>query len=508
MAKFSGKTVTPKKTSPLRTIEVPSFTYEGGIGYERDSKSELFLLAVSNMVKQNTFYESGKDRDSRFKTLAHKVTQEDPDWVANFVPYLRNTMQMRSASIVLAAHYVAAGGPLSRSVVNNSISRADEPAEILAYYAQEYGKNFPMPLKRGVADAVKRVYNERSVLKYDGQSRSWRMADVINLTHPKPVGEQQSDLFKWILDCRYDNKNNIPESLQVIKNYQAWQDIPVEERRKYLLENKLPEAITWESLSGWLQGPMDAEAWETVIPNMGYMALLRNLRNFEDAKVKDEILDRIAGFLSDKNNVLNSRQFPIRFYSAYKASNSLRFGYTLERALNFSVENVPVFRGITLVLIDCSGSMRYDAANTINNWEKAAVFGSAIAHKNPNATDVYLFSNNAIRFNRGKSILQSVESIGREGEWGGTYLSQSLRQTYSGQDRVIIITDEQAHDQDDLSYITDRKPIYTFNVAGYKTAWTEQGKNNSYVFGGLTDAGFKMIEALESLNTSKWPWEN
>ncbi len=47
-------------TSPISTEIVPSGrTYEGAPGHARNAKSELFLLAVSNMVGEDTFYESG-----------------------------------------------------------------------------------------------------------------------------------------------------------------------------------------------------------------------------------------------------------------------------------------------------------------------------------------------------------------------------------------------------------------------------------------------------------------
>jgi hypothetical protein len=40
-------------------------TFEGAPGYARDTRFELFLLAVSNLVGENTFYESAGDRDAR-----------------------------------------------------------------------------------------------------------------------------------------------------------------------------------------------------------------------------------------------------------------------------------------------------------------------------------------------------------------------------------------------------------------------------------------------------------
>jgi len=40
-------------------------TFEGAPGFVREPKLELFLLAVSNMVGEDTFYEAASDRDAR-----------------------------------------------------------------------------------------------------------------------------------------------------------------------------------------------------------------------------------------------------------------------------------------------------------------------------------------------------------------------------------------------------------------------------------------------------------
>ena len=65
---------------------------------------------------------------------------------------------MRSAAIVMAAEYVAAGGANGRAVIAAALQRPDEPAEMLGYWFTTHGRNVPMPVKRGVADAVRRLY--------------------------------------------------------------------------------------------------------------------------------------------------------------------------------------------------------------------------------------------------------------------------------------------------------------------------------------------------------------
>src|SRR6266545_1667370 len=81
MAKFS-KTTQPAVQAPLQTVSrdvaaPDTLTHEGGAGWIRDAKSELFLLAIHNFVGEQTFYEDGKVRDERFRVLVHAVAHED-----------------------------------------------------------------------------------------------------------------------------------------------------------------------------------------------------------------------------------------------------------------------------------------------------------------------------------------------------------------------------------------------------------------------------------------------
>src|SRR5689334_24932298 len=129
MAKFSGTTRRPLRTNttaPIATTGQWTCTFEGGDAFVRDAESELFLLAVTNMVGEDTFYERAGTRDARFVDLVHTVTASNPTFIAGadvdngkvgLAQYLRETMLMRSAAVVMAAEYVAAGGPFGRSVV-------------------------------------------------------------------------------------------------------------------------------------------------------------------------------------------------------------------------------------------------------------------------------------------------------------------------------------------------------------------------------------------------------
>lgn len=511
MAKFAQ--VRAPLVSPIRSVG-PAHTHEGGQGFTRDSKSDLFLLAATNMVSEDTFYESAKDRDARFVKLIWQVAEDDPEWLGRFIPYVRDTMQMRSASIVLAAEYVAAGAPNGRKVVDSAIVRADEPAEMLAYWIGRYGRKVPKAIKRGVADAVNRVYNERAALKYDGKDRVWRMGDVIEMVHPEPKAPWQSALFKYLLDVRHHPENIGPEiaALPTIVANRGLAELPVERRRAVLRDSDRLKAagMTWEALSGWLQGPMDAEAWEAIIPSMGYMALLRNLRNFDEAGISRQRQREIAAKLEDPGEVAKSRQFPFRFFSAYLNAPSMTWGASLEEALNLSCQNIPEFTGRTLVLIDVSGSMtsRLSAKSSVELWQPGAIFAGAIHRKSGGVKLVPFGTGSAhLEFPTTTAVLKVVDGVRHvltSGHLGwGTNGATAINQHYGGEDRIVVFTDCQWHDS---GRPLPDVPIYTFNLGGYSRTAMNVGTGKRHEFGGFTDAAFRLIKILEDHRSVGWPF--
>src|SRR5258706_14230585 len=115
MSKFSGTNRRPlrtNQTAPVRTVPARIRTHEGGAAYRRDAESDLFLLAATNMVGEDTFYERAEQRDARFVDLVHAVTTSNPAFIAGadvdggkigLAEYLRATMLMRSAAVVMTA---------------------------------------------------------------------------------------------------------------------------------------------------------------------------------------------------------------------------------------------------------------------------------------------------------------------------------------------------------------------------------------------------------------------
>ena len=64
---------------------------------------------------------------------------------------------------------------------------------------------------------------------------------------------------------------------------------------------------------------------------MGYMALLRNLRNFIEKGVKEDSIQYVIDRLTNPEQVERSKQFPFRFYSAAKVLEDMDGGDTFAR---------------------------------------------------------------------------------------------------------------------------------------------------------------------------------
>jgi hypothetical protein len=539
MSKFNRNGPSTRQTNPVVSVKAPQARTHGGApAYERDAKGELFMLAISNLVGEKTFYESAGERDDRFSALVHQVALDDPKWLFSMLNWLRGESNMRSAALVGAAEMVKAridagvsgkdapeegGRSYDRMAIDAVCLRADEPGELLAYWIGKYGRPVPKPIKRGLSDAAKRLYNERNLLKYDTATSAFRFGDVLEFARPKPVGISQSRLFKYAIENRHKRTIDMVElGLPMIQANHFLRNAAARDPRALLDSDALKGAgMTWEDLLSLAGTKVSkADLWEAMVPAMGYMGLLRNLRNFDEAGISNQVVRYVGGRLEDPVQVAGSRQLPMRFLSAYRAAPSLKWGPYLEVALDACLGSIPVVKGRTLVLIDTSASMQamMSERSKLQMWDAAVVFGLALARRCESA-DVVSFSDNYWNSSegtkvfhpaKGGSLLKDIDRWSQDGYniFGGTETAGAVRRHFADHDRVIILTDEQSTSGSDVdAAVPDNKTLITFNLAGYKRGHARSGTAHRITIGGLSDAGFKLIPILESRSKGLWPWE-
>ncbi len=169
----------------------------------------------------------------------------DPVWAPGFLRWLRVATPMRYPALVGAAAFVAGRlergeQGLSRQVIASVLCRADDPGHLLAYWAAAYGPSLPKPVKRAVADAVTRLYDEPALVAYDdgghhfelgftrgdlprhggiGTPRPLRFGEVIKLVHPRARDRAQGDLFRHALARRHGRVRTIPATLPLVRSW-------------------------------------------------------------------------------------------------------------------------------------------------------------------------------------------------------------------------------------------------------------------------------------------------
>lgn len=510
----------PRPRTPIAGERIASgSTHNGGAGYLRDEKSELFLGAVSNL-NESTAYETAEVRAERLRPLIASVAVTDPSWVEEFVAWLRGSANLRSVAVLIAAEAAharleAGAAGHTRQIVWSAMQRADEPGEFLAYWTSRFGRNVPKPVKRGIADAARDLFSERSWLKWRGRgdAGSISMLDVLNLTHPKPKDERQSQLFAQIVAHGYGREVELGDDLSVLRARKQFAALHKSEMRARVAseaENLASAGITHEALAGFL-GKLGSAEWEALIPTMGYMALRMNLARIIEAGVSQSAIELVSRRLADPEEVARSRQMPVQFLAAYRNS-PVQFHWPLEQAMNHALSRVPSLPGRTLILVDRSGSMwaPLSERGSLNRSDAAAVFGSALALRAENATLVQFGSTSSeVTFRKSDSVLDMATR--KFGDLGGTCTREAVKRWFSGHDRVINLTDEQSggvfgRAKDPYAGIVPEKtPVFIWNLAGYRYGEAAPGKHR-HIFGGLSDIGFDLIEPIESGFVAGWPW--
>lgn len=544
MSAFNKPGVRPRVTSQVTTTGTTT-TALGASGFTRSPLSDLYLLSVSNLVTVEMFHEGKDPRNERYVELLRQTALLDQENVTEMLPWLRQDGYMRSAAILGAAEAAKALCDQHRydgveDMVDGVLQRADEPGEFIAYWFTIAGKAWPKryrAVRRGVARAVTRLYSEFSYAKWDKAERDLRFADIIEIVHPAPKADWQSDLFRYILDRRHSRPGTVTENMRMTRAVKQWRSLAQSNPHdgRLLQPEFIKEAgLAWENILSALGSKVDKKVlWEAATHIMAPGALLKNLRNFDENGISDEAADRVAAILTNGDRVRGAKVFPYQFLAAYRAAPSLRWGHVLERGLSASLENVPELRGKTLVLVDRSPSMfpghsqSTPGKGPVSVADQAALFGVSLAVK---AQDVTLveFGGTSRKINvpRGSSVLKVVDSFTPATGIPYTDIPAAVKANFGSQfDRVVIITDEQSrpgclHSMerrgnyyyrgpeikiDDL--IPASVPVYVWNMAGYSASVLKTSGTNRHCFGGLSDASFNLVEALENRKNAPWPWK-
>jgi 60 kDa SS-A/Ro ribonucleoprotein len=421
-------------------------THEGAIAARISDPLELRRTVSACMLWEDQFYESGVAIADRISAL---VATTDPQVVADLAIEARTKMKLRHVPLLLARE-------LARRKVNiaellpSIIQRPDELTEFLAIYWKDGKVPLAASVKRGLAKAFQR-FDAYALAKYN-RPDVIKLRDVLFLVHATPKDETQA--VTW----------------------------------KQLAEGTLPTPDTWEVvLSG---GADKLEAWTRLLTEkkLGALALLRNLRNMQEAKVPDALIRKALA------ETKVERVLPFRFISAARYAPQLEDA--LEAAMFRCLTDAPKLKGKTALVVDGSGSMfgtKISAKSELDRFDAAAAL-AILVREVCEDVNVYVFSHNcyATPPRRGFALR---DVLYQSAERGGTNTQIALQAVgQQGYDRAIVITDEQSHQT--IGKPLDGTKGYFINVASYKNgigygAWTH--------IDGWSEAVLDFIQTSEGL---------
>ena len=476
---------------------------EGAKAYKMSPEVELYTAVVTSSLS-NKFYESSEKRIQRIKLLMQRVS---PEFIAKLAIYAREEMYLRSIPLVLTVELarIHSGDSLVKNTVARVVKRADEITELLAYYQLANSRTglkklnkISKQIQKGLSIAFNK-FDEYQFAKYN-RATEIKIKDALFLVHPKAKDEAQQELFNKIV-------------ADTLETPYTW-EVELSNLGQAVLLTKEARSLAVK------------EKWEELIDSrkLGYMAMLRNLRNILHAAVSEQHIEKVTAFLSDEYQVQRSRQLPVRFLSAYRELEILNLKNkkyilsALETAVSISVKNIKGLDSDTKVLLasDVSGSMYSPISpkSKVRNYDIGLLLSMLLHSQSENVvTGIFGDSWETVNLPREKVLKNTTELNKMEGKVGystnGFKVIEYLNKGEIVLDKIMIFTDAQLWNSFSDSSQTIEKEwkfykknvapkakLYLFDLTGYGQSPLKNLHNDVHIIAGWSDKIFEVLDAI------------
>jgi hypothetical protein len=383
--------------------------------------------------------------------VASGKSPEDLLCVANWLRNEANVRLTPQVLLVVASRFDGTKS-LVRKYAPHVARRPDDVKACLLAHRFLFGmKSLPNGLALGLADAVAK-FGERGLMKYDAPGfPTWK--DVLCWLPRKAGWPLPAEVAKYFVTGKMVDPSKTP----------------VIAARKELAQRKVFDAearalakrsfVNWEVLLSQFPGERK-DVWSFLVDEklVGYMAMLRNVRNILQSSPDAALVAKVSAKLSDKDEVKASRQMPFRFLAAYRAVSEMglvdeanlgELMAAVELAANEACASVPALPGTTVIFADNSGSMGDPVSEKSGmSCKDAANMLAGIVAKVAERPYVCSFGEDLreIRFAKTDTVIGIAEKIrGTEvgGSTNGYKCVEWLMEKDIVPDRVILLSDQQ-----------------------------------------------------------------
>jgi len=500
------------KFNSARVAQVKATNHAGGDIELFDDPRFKFYMAIGSNLLEDQYYRSANETVLEIRDYIRTVS---PEFTAKLAVYARTEMNLRTIPLVIMIELarMTSGNSVVSKGLTGVITRADQLSEALAYYqvssAQtELGK-IPKQILKGIRDAFGK-FDKYQLSKYQAKNKQITLRDAMFLSHPKPVGGVQTRLYR-------DIAQGILEAPVTWETAQSRVGEIVKDSTK-----DVKEAVT-------------KATWEELIDGMkiGYMAMLRNLRNFLDDGISGPHVIKVCNFITNRRAISNSKQFPWRFYVAAREIEKGELSWNDEDAQKiynavvnasiYSLSNMSMFPENQRILsvADISGSMQQKVSKmgTVSAMELSRFYARMLYHSNK----FNKYIEFATSLNHNASTNPFDRDIAKQsGNCGyGTDAHKVMEHAYEMKekyDSIIIFSDNQFWDTKNSGvlasqsvagqfntllgmYRRDINPdmkLYLVDLVGYGKGAPVELNNKNFVVSGFTNDTFKTINNIVS----------
>ena len=542
-----------KYNTKVEPVVTKTVTHQGGTGFTQTSISELVGILSTGL--SNTFYENEGQREKRFREVISEVAKKNPSFAAKALIYARTVFGQRTVTHYGAVEMIPflQGDSLGKRFfskrdrnknIGGVIWRIDDMTEILACYLAKNGQDASIPnsIKKGFKDAIEN--SDKYVLaKYQSKGKTVSLVDIVNLVHPKEtlqngtVSVTEAEYLKATSGTKFagqtynkDEKGFVNISalralvLGLLKQFDTVEDKNTETGKAVAEKVKSGEITKEQAVVELNEAKTDNYKELIETKKIGYLALLRNLRNI--LKTGDTaLLDSACELLVQPDFIRKSLVWPHVIdlgteilLLEFSGQSMIKVATALGLAYELSIPNLKELlpEGETAIVFDTSGSMssvgdvRIDAKTSINKSpaEKAALIAATLAKGV--GGEVYHFANQAEQI-KGWNPVDSINTLkqkfmsysGRQGHgtnFGSCFhLFESMNKKYA---RVLIISDEQDGggnvESNYKSYCAKfgTPYVYIININGYGPVAMKENSRVFRIF-GYTGAIYETIKSKE-----------
>jgi hypothetical protein len=418
LSEFAEKTTSKVRVHEDKVVE----NFMGGNSYRISPLQTLKIVAASSIFGEPQYY---RDGIKSTKTISNHGTLLEYSIFSDLLIDKKDAASVFTDAIDQSLDYDFKGTLDLATELRTAFYMRLNPAVIFIRASMHPKRNefneknpgFMKSVGKAIAQRPDDLTNQLEYFMYLNKSKN-KLSSLVKRTWAEKLSEYS----------RYQlNKYKGKRLIDLVRISHAWSNDIDELMKTGTLKVEESER-TWENLKS------EGKNWSEIIQTIEipHMALLRNLRGIfgeiSDLKIANEIVEKL------KSGVKNGKQFPFRYWSAYKAiEESGEVNHkgilldALEECMDIAVENMPRLKGKTISLSDNSGSSWGTCNSEYGKVHVAEIanLSSLITGKNSDEGEIGLFGDRLIveSVSKRNGLLSQLKEVCKienvEGRLGG-----------------------------------------------------------------------------------------